>query len=341
VNRDFNDPCRRFIHHFPQSIGLMNLRPRAGVLALLALGLGPISAMACSSCGCTLSSDWDSETFSASGGWHLDLRYDALNQSQLRSGTHAVHRADFSLPNEQEIQIDTMHRYATLAMGRSFGTHWGIDVQLPVIDRDHSTVTEGDTEPSFSHGRGLGDIRVLARYQGFGEDKNSGLQFGLKLPTGRHDDTFIDGPSIGEELDRGLQLGSGTYDALLGAYHFGALAQNWDYFAQVLAQIPLDSRDGYRPGRALNANVGLRYMAWNAWQPQLQLNAKVSARDSGFDADIDNSGGTLVDISPGLSYRVDKSFSVYSFMQFPLYQRVNGLQLAPRATMSLGLRYAF
>ena len=318
---------------------LMNPYLRMTIAVLMASV--PASALACSSSACSLSSDWESETFSASGRWRLNLRYDYQDQSQLRSGTHAVDRVSYPLPNDQEIQIDTIHRYLTLGIDRSFGAHWAIDLQLPFIDRDHDTFAQGDTEPSTSHSRGLGDVRLLARYQGLGGDKNTGLQFGLKLATGRGDDSLSEGPSAEQPLDRGLQLGSGTFDALLGIYHLGALNQYWDYFAQAQVQIPLDSREYYRPGNALSGNVGLRYMAWEALQPQVQLTAKVSARDSGLDADTDNSGGTRVDLSPGLSWRVDKRFSVYAFVQFPLYQRVNGLQLTPRITTSLGLHYVF
>ena len=45
------------------------------------------SVFACASCGCTLSSDWENLNFSGTSGIKLDIRYDYLNQNQLRSGT--------------------------------------------------------------------------------------------------------------------------------------------------------------------------------------------------------------------------------------------------------------
>ncbi len=308
----------------------------AGALAAL-----PVSALACSSCGCTLSSDWDSQGFAASSGFRLDLRYDYLDQSQLRSGTGRVDRDRIGLPADREIELDTINRYTTLGLDWSPNADWGVNLQLPWIDRSHRTIAEGDTAVSSSHTRGIGDARVLLRYQGFAPQHDTGIQFGLKLPIGRHGDVFASGPQAGQPLDRALQDGSGTTDLLLGAYMFGAINQDFDWFAQGLAQIALDSRDDFRSGASLNLNAGLRYMADPAFTPQLQVNARVVRRDSGAQADVANSGGSLVDLSPGVTAQINAHLHAYGFVQLPLYQRANGFQLAPRWTASLGLRYSF
>jgi hypothetical protein len=138
-----------------------------------------------------------------------------------------------------------------------------------------------------------------------------------------------------------LQPGSGTTDLLLGVYKFGALNQDFDWFAQGIAQVALDSRDDFRTGASLNLNTGLRYMANPTFTPELQLNARVSRRDTGAQADEGNSGGTLIDLSPGVTAQINRSLHAYAFMQVPLFQRVNGFQLAPHWTASVGVRYAF
>jgi len=316
--------------------------PRLLPAAVLgALVLSSPAAFACSSCGCTLSSDWDSQGFATHSGFRADLRYDFIDQSQLRSGTDAVHRRDFPLPQEREIEDRTINRYTTLGLDYSPSAAWGVNVQLPWINRSHATYPEGETTRSSSHSDSLGDVRVLARYQGFDAQHDTGLQFGLKLPTGRHDVRFASGTEAGEPLDRGLQPGSGTTDLLLGAYRFGTLNQNWDWFGQALLQAALDSSDDYRTGASVNLNGGLRYMAHPRVTPQLQLNLRTARRDSGDEADTENSGGTLLDLSPGVSVQINDGLHAYAFVQLPLYQRVNGLQLAPRWTASIGIHYAF
>ena len=301
----------------------------------------PATSLACSSCGCTLSSDWDSQGFATKPGFRFDLRYDYLNQSQLRNGSHSVDRADFPPPQDFELEQDTINRYTTLGFDYSGAGDWGVNLQLPYVDRTHSTLPEGETEISTSASGSIGDVRVVARYVGLAAQKNVGLQFGLKLPTGRHDVVFATGSEAGETLDRGLQPGSGSTNLMLGAYRFGALGQNWDYFAQGMAEGALAISDHYRPGASLNLNLGLRYLGSETFVPELQLNTRYAARDSGAESDADNSGGTIVDLSPGLTVTLGEKMHLYAFVQLPVLQHVNGFQLTPRYTASIGARYDF
>jgi hypothetical protein len=306
-----------------------------------ALFFASFAASACSSCGCTLSSDWDSQGYANDTGFRIDLRFDYLNQSRLVSGSDHVSRGDIALPSDREIERDTINRYTTLGLDYSPNADWGVNLQLPWIDRSHATWPEGETGLTTSDTHALGDVRVLARYQGFRPQHDLGLQFGLKLPTGHHDETFDVGDEAGEPLDRGLQPGSGSTDLLLGVYKFGALAQNWDVFAQGQAQLAIATQDDYRPGSSLSLNTGLRYLGFGRWTPQLQFNARSARRDSGAEADADNSGGTFAYLSPGLSVAIGERWHAYGFVQLPVYERANGLQLAPRITASLGMRYRF
>jgi hypothetical protein len=312
------------------------------VLSLLLLGSSVTPfAHACSACGCTLSSDWASQGLASSGGWRFDMRYDWFEQDQLRSGTDTVSRSSFTFPTDEEVQQYTINRNVALSLDYSPGKDWGFNVTLPWFDRAHATIAEGDTEVSKSHDTGVGDLRLVGRYSGFDAQRSTGVLFGLKLPTGKFDDTFDSGPQQGEIVDRGLQLGTGTTDALLGIYNFGALSQDWGYFGQALLQQPLNSRDGFKPGTGLNINFGLRYTASATFEPQLQLNARVEQREQGANADVENSGATLVYLSPGVTWNPTRRLSVYAFVQAPIYQRVNGLQLEATKFASVGVHYHF
>ena len=165
------------------------------------------------------------------------------------------------------------------------------------------------------------------------------MLFGLKLPTGATDATFDAGPRQGEAVDRGLQPGTGTVDALVGAYDFGNFGADWSYFARAQLQQPLDSRDGFRPGTGINVDAGVRYGAHHSFTPQLQLNLRAEQRERGANADVENSGATLVYLSPGFTHRFSKRWEAHAFAQVPVYQRVNGLQLEPRMLYSVGIQY--
>lgn len=319
----------------------MSLRSSSlSIFALVAAAFSSVAA-ACSSCGCTLSSDWGSQGILTGPGIRVDLRYDHFTQSQLRSGTGTVDRASIALPADREIQQETVNDNYTLALDYGSTSDWGVTVLVPYFDRFHTTIAAGDTDLSTSHTQSIGDVRVLGRYHGLFGDHGTGVQFGLKLPTGGFHNSFTDGPQAGQPLDRGLQPGTGTTDLLLGIYHFEALSRDWDYFAAALLQQPLNSREDFRPGTGINVNLGVRYMANEAVIPHLQINARSEGRESGLNADVDNSGATLIYLSPGVTFSVGNDMSVYAFIQLPIYQRVNGLQIEPRNSASIGVHYAF
>ncbi|HEX6832830.1 MAG TPA: hypothetical protein VF132_04790 [Rudaea sp.] len=316
---------------------------RSFVLAATAAAIATAAPQvhACSACGCTLSSDWASQGLAASGGWRADVRFDYFNQDQLREGTDAVSRSSVEIPNEREVQQYTINRNYTFALDYSPNRNWGVSLSLPWYDRSHATIAEGDSEVSTSHDQGIGDARVLARYSGFDPQRTFGLEFGLKLPTGQFDSRFRTGPQAGATVDRGLQLGTGTVDALLGVYKFGGLAENWGYFAQALLTQPLDSREDFKPGTGVNINFGVRYNASETFVPQLQINARFEKRESGANADVENSGASLVYISPGFNWNFSRRLSAYAFVQAPIYQRVNGLQIEATQLASVGVHYIF
>jgi len=312
------------------------------VLALLSLLLAaaPV-AQACGACGCTLHSDWATQGYVTQPGFRLDLRYDYFNQDQLRSGTQSMDKGSFSFPNDQEIQQKTLNRNLTLTLDYTPNADWGVALIVSTYNRYHETIAAGDTDPSFSQANGLGDVRILGRYQGFAEDHSFGVQFGVKLPTGDTAQTFNAGAETGQPLDAGLQLGTGTTDLLLGFYAFGSLGMDWGCFGQVLFQKPLAEKNGFKPADGVNANFGVRYSGFVGVTPHLQLNVRAEGRESGLNADIPNSGATLAYLSPGLTFNISPSFQVYVFGQVPVAQRVNGLQLEPRSSVSLGLHFTF
>jgi hypothetical protein len=325
-------------HPTPKSLTALGVA--VGALASMLLGTAT-PAWACASCGCTLSSDWQAQGLSPEPGFRFDLRYDYLNQRELSSGTGTVNRDALSYPQDREIERYTRNNYVTAALDYS-QADWGVNVQLPYVSRGHGTTAEGDTDPSFSHGSGLGDIRVMGRYHGWSSDgATTGLQAGLKLPTGAFHETFSSGAEVGTPLDRGLQPGTGTTDFLIGAYRFGALGLDWAYFLQAQAQIPMTEREQYQPGVSLSVSGGISYTALTWITPQVQINFRTAAPDIGDQADRPNSGGQLVYLSPGASIPLGRQISVYGYVQVPVFQDVRGYQLTPHWTASAGVRYQF
>jgi hypothetical protein len=329
----------------------MNNKKIAFLISISLALTTPLSAYACASCGCTLSPDWENLGFSGSSGLKMDVRYDYLNQNNLRAGGHSISTSAVA-NGASEIEKYTRNNYLTVGLDYSSNPNWGVNVQLPYINRNHTTLgasVSGETpgEGAYhSSTSGIGDIKVIGRYQGFTEQHNFGLLFGLKLPTGSHTKTasLIDGTGV-VNIDRGLQPGTGTTDAILGAYYVDSFSKDWGYFTQAIIQKPLNSSEGYKTGDSLNLNLGVRYEGFDDFTPQLQLNARFVEHDHGITAHGESygtgTGGTLVYLSPGLTYRVNKQIKAYGYVQLPIYQDVNDLQLTPHWTGSVGINYAF
>lgn len=126
---------------------------------------------------------------------------------------------------------------------------------------------------------------------------------------------------------------------MLGAYHLGPLLPELGYFAQVTSQMPLTSGDAYKPGAFVQTSVALNYTHWRNVTPQLQLSFRKTWRDQGANADRPNSGGEQVNVAPGISAKLGTKVVGFGFVELPLYTRVNGFQLVPKAKFSLGLLY--
>jgi hypothetical protein len=270
----------------------------------------------------------------------VDLREDYIDQAQLRSGTHLVSDADKD-PSSREIEQYTKQYYTTLSVDYKSATPFGFNIALPYVNRSHDTIAEGDTDITHSHTKSLGDIRAVGRYQIDETDSSWGVKFGLKLPTGTYSDTFASGPQAGGNIDRGLQPGTGTTDLILGWYRFSEINENLDYFTQVGYKRALNMRDQYKPGNQYNADIGVRWISIEGFLPQLNLNTKYDQKDTGDQADTINSGGKIIYLSPGITADLSDKLKVYTFIQLPLYQNVNGFQLAPRWIGTVGLNYRF
>ena len=319
--------------------GVTKLGRAVGFLVALCFSLIGLDAQACSTCGCTLNTDLGNQGVEGGQGWRLDFRFDLVDQTQLREGDSP---AQVLLPAPVEVEQRTRNAYYDFGLDYGFSRSWGLNLQLPYVGRLHSTYDAGDTQLSTSdYTHELGDVRVLGRYTGFSPDMSSGLLLGLKLPTGATDERFSSGPDAGVPLDPTLQPGSGTTDLLAGAYHFDEFGPRLGWFAQGMYQFALDKHRDYAPGDSFNLNAGLRWYWTDCFTGQLQFNYQLRASDRGAAADPTDTGGRVLYLSPGISFATGSGWHAFAFVQLPIHQYVNGLQLVPRRILSVGASYAF
>ena len=323
-------------------------RALALLAALSVLGASPQRAHACASCGCTLSAD-AAMGYSALPGWRLSVEYDYIDQDELRSGTQAVS----GVPAGTELEHQTINQYVTTGLSYTPNSSWNLTLLIPYVIRSHSTYGTYDPaqplpELSRAFSSSLGDVKLIASYQGFLPTNNLGVQLGVKLPTGQYGTAveFYSGPNAGSPLDASLQPGTGSTDIIVGAYYYQAVSQNFDAFVNAQFQAAVKHRmdqpgNDFRPGNSTTVSFGLRYEGNPRVVPQLQMNLLHKAPDEGALADVQNTAGSVVYVSPGITAQLSARFHVFAFAQLPVYSNLYGIQLFPRWTASTGVTYAF
>ena len=299
-----------------------------GVAPLFAAGIAEAS---CGSAFCVLNTNWATQGVGHEAGTsRLDFHFEFVDQKNLHSGTKKIAPED---DTEDTLEQRTINRNWVATYDYALNKNWSVSASLPVVSRSHSHIEDqtgaaGGPTPEGWNFTKAGDARLLGYYQ-FDNDKNPlvgyGLTFGLKLPTGSTKVTNDEGVAA----ERMLQPGTGSTDAVIGGYYSApAVGQDASWFAQVLYQQAVSTKDEYKPGNQFQVNVGYRLPFAGDWQALLQLNGMVKGKDSGANAEPDVSGSRTLFLSPGLAYSITHDFQLYSFVQLPLYRFYNGVQLA-------------
>jgi hypothetical protein len=321
------------------------MQPHTTTLRLLAVLMSLCAhTLAHASCGgafCTINTNQDALGPWVKPGLRMDLRTEYVRQDALRSGKDKVEPA--GEPDTHD-EVRTLNRNVLAALDYSWSEHWGVSVQVPWVSRFHEHIFNDPVDGSMPEQwrfQKLGDIRVVGRYQFAGlpnNDHAAGVQFGLKLPTG----TTTVRNSEGERAERTLQPGTGTTDLVLGAYYNAPLGYgNSSWFVQAMVVSSLNSDEDFKPGRHLTLSTGLNYALNDSVSALLQLNLSHKSRDSGDQAEPEDSGSRQAFLSPGLSVALGRDARLYGFVQVPIYQNVNGTQLTAERAFVVGWGQVF
>jgi len=308
------------------------------VLAFVPLvGFTTIAARACA-CGCSV--------FDVGGidlpqeqdhGGRVFLEFWSGDQTQNYVGSS---KAAAALNTDKEINT----QWLNVGFSYNFNRDWGVMVRIPTTNRTLTTDTQTALGIHAYNTKDIGDIEIMGMYTGFFKDMSTGVMFGLKLPSG----TFT-----APGLDRDSQIGSGSTDLEVGAFHRGMLSGDnaWQYFSQVMWRQPFlyqsaadpqgffDGNPGvvqtYYPGLQIDGDVGVLYNNWyhvlgfDKITPLGQVIVSHRANDTGTGADPYNSGFDRVMLSPGIEFTkvVDEAnnrvVKVYFDIEVPVYYRGN------------------
>ena len=292
------------------------------------ISLAPAPALACA-CGCGVFEVGTASLFATDHGGTAFLEYDFMDQDHNWSGTSSAPAGN---NDDKDLRTD----FFTAGAEYMFNSSWGVMAEVPVWNRYFKT-DDGLGIDSFEHAA-LGDIRLMGIYSGFSDDMSTGIKFGVKLATG--DWKY-------PNFDRDTEIGTGSTDLLLGAYHFGALTNDdaWVWFGQASLDQPIATQGGYRPGWEVDGAVGVTYDGLTVGDdikvaPVLQLVGSHRDHDSGPQANPDDSGYDRLLVAPGIEVDV-QNWKLYGDVEFPIFQNMNGNQLAAPALFKLIVSRSF
>ncbi len=142
--------------------------------------LAPGLAFGCA-CGCGIFEVGTSSMFPSGEGGMAFVNYDFQDQNQNWSGSSQAPAAN---NDDKEIRTD----FITTGVQYMFNRSWGAEIEIPYAYRSFKTVTANPDVPPGTVTKidwgSLGDIRLKGVYTGFSEDMSSGIDFGLRIPTG-------------------------------------------------------------------------------------------------------------------------------------------------------------
>ena len=298
------------------------------------IGQTPQAAWACA-CGCSVFDVGGTSLLPQEGdhGGRVWVEWWHANQNRNWIGTSKA-------SGDANLDKKLVSDWYALGFQYMFNREWGIMVKTMVVDRSFTTQTDPADPGSIAtfRSRDFGDTEISAMYTGFSKDMSTGVWVGIKLPTGVY---------TAQGLDRDTQIGSGSTDLVLGAFHRGLLTgdNSWQYFAQVRALIPFLYRsslnpdtgnyDVYKPGMQIDGAVGIVYnkaynvLGFDKVAPVFQFILSHRNRDRGEAADPLNTGFDRIMIAPGIEFTkvIDEQkkrvAKLYFDVEIPIYYRVN------------------
>ncbi len=219
----------------------MKLSKKYLFASIISFTLFANEALACA-CGCGIFNVGTSSLIPNGEGGTAFLQYDYMSQTRNWSKTKSSNGHN----HDRRIETQTV----TAGMQYMFNRKWGAALRVPYVTRQvinqphHGGMT-------YDRHSDVGDIRINGIYAGFFDDMSTGITFGLKLPTGS---------TNSKTFERNTQIGTGSTDTILGAYHRGNFGKsNLGYFIQTSWERPFANETDFRadPDLSLDSLISL------------------------------------------------------------------------------------
>ncbi|MCF6357915.1 MAG: hypothetical protein L3J54_08930 [Draconibacterium sp.] len=193
---------------------------------------------------------------------------------------------------------------------------------------------------------GLGDVVLMLQYTPVSNMKRSlPISAGPKLPVGKVD--AVD-PEYGLVLSPDMQPGSGSLDGIIGIalqefhlFNLPGLAFNSSAGYRITTSAQrFDGDFDYRFGNETILSMGLQknfLVKTVGLTPSLFINFRNRLQDNIDDLQVAGTGGSWVNISPGLSIEPSNYWAINISGELPVYQNLQGTQLTTTYRINVGI----
>ncbi len=300
------------------------------------------------------------EGISSPGQMTLDISYRYVPMDDFQRGSRGISEAltpkvDFEnreIEDDHHREVRTINELLQVDIGYGVTERFTLQVAIPLInDRAHEHYDGiSATNPTGTFTRqdgasGMGDIRFIAKYAPVVLTRHLlVIGGGIKLPTGEYKlfnaEGGINEPSV--------QPGTGSYDFLVSLfYDYQITPHKLDFFVSGNYQYTTDNDLDYEFGNQTLFNTGINYLLGS--EKKITVNGQINVRHTERDTyrttsgkqGVPSTGGTFVNLTPGIRVQASDHLSLYSFLQLPIYQYVNEENLVSRYGLVLGMTYTF
>lgn len=310
------------------------------LIVTMIMSLAPSRLEACASC--PSGNTGTSYNFPDGPGGMAWMQYNFESQSQNYSG---FNKASADANHDKLIQTSTM----IAGFQYFWNEKWGVQLLVPSANTlyryaphsgDHAGESadahaeEGHAEEGHAEEHqgekvvtkqwwAMGDIRLNAIYTGLTKDQSTGINLGVKLPSGNWTE-----PNV----ERSVQTGTGSTDILFGLYHRHRITMDarWSWYAQAQLDAPVISQGGYTPGIAIDVAAGAYYTGLSIGKLKIRPIAQALftsvGNDSGSASSQQNNTFQQLSLAPGIEFEVHP-FRLYADAAMPIMNHVEGNQL--------------
>lgn len=288
-------------------------------IVLVALSLMPTTSWACSTC---MVGDPTQSLMGAEKPFENRLRVSV----DFMSRSEELGRDGFNKKVIDEQRVTTNLAWAP-------NRRWMLGLSIPYVNRQLETFNLADQEIT-----SLGDVSLTVK--SFWQQEESfqkdmyGFLGGIKLGTASEEKD-----ATGQPLDFDTQAGQGA-DVINAGFWYARFNYPYLWYTSASYHVAGDGYQEFQAGDALVFNVTGQYASSQTWTWYLGAEGRYSQKDTFSDIEDEDSGGTILFLTPGLIYTIKSDLLLNAVVKVPAIDDLNG-DHEETTIFSIGITYDF